>query len=190
MRQPLPLIVVLVAALGALPSFAEEQTLVLEPDASEVRFTLGATLHTVHGTIRLQRGEIRFDTARGSAAGQVVLDVRSAETGNAKRDRDMHRKVLESEQYPEIAFLPQAIRGDLPSSGAGELTLSGSIRIHGTEHPLELPVRVHREDERITATVEFVLPYVEWGMKDPSKLFLRVKKFLDVTLEVTGTLGP
>jgi hypothetical protein len=37
------------------------------------------------------------------------------------------------------------------------------------------------------ATTHFVVPYVEWGMKNPSNLLLRVDKRVDVDVIAKGT---
>ena len=42
----------------------------------------------------------------------------------------------------------------------------------------------------VTADVHFVVPYVEWGLKDPSTFILRVSKKVDITVHAVGTLSP
>src|ERR1700736_4039901 len=65
-----------------------------------VQFTLGALLHTVHGTFKVKDATARFDPASGRASGQIEVDVRSGETGDSARDRQMHDNVLESNRFP------------------------------------------------------------------------------------------
>ena len=43
-------------------------------------------------------------------------------------------------------------------------------------------------ETRLDASGTFSVPYVEWGMKDPSKAFLRVGKAVDVTIDAKGAL--
>jgi polyisoprenoid-binding protein YceI len=189
--MPKTLLTVAVAlVLAALPAAAAERTLRLDPAKSEIAFTLGATLHTVEGTARLRSGEIRFDPESGEASGRIVVATASADTGNQGRDRDMHAKVLESARYPEIAFTPEAISGTFDPGGASHLTLRGRLEIHGASHPLSLDVAVEAEGARLTARTAFAVPYVEWGMKDPSKFVLRVEKHVDVTVMAVGELDP
>jgi hypothetical protein len=38
----------------------------------------------------------------------------------------------------------------------------------------------------MTATMHFVVPYVQWGMKNPSTLFLRVGDKVNIDLEAVG----
>ena len=96
-------ILILVAACPwAGRAAAAPATLRLDPQASRVRFDLDALAHTIHGSLRVVRGEVRFDVDTGEAAGEIVVDARSAETGNGSRDRTMHAEVLESHQLVRL----------------------------------------------------------------------------------------
>ncbi|HVW87362.1 MAG TPA: YceI family protein, partial [Bryobacteraceae bacterium] len=86
----------LLLALLAIPAFAADYSLQLTPDNTNIDWTLGDVLHTVHGTFRLKHGAITFDPDTGKAAGEVVVDVQSGESGSGARDRRMHANVLES----------------------------------------------------------------------------------------------
>jgi len=185
-RRSYALIIAVLAA--ALPVSGAEHTLRLDTDKTVVGFTLGATAHTVHGTLVLSAGEIRFDLTSGVASGEVLFDARRTETGNAKRDKKMHAKVLESEKYPHIVFTPERVEGELAATGHSEITLHGSVSIHGDEHPVELKVDVLRDGDRVSGTFSFAVPFVAWGMRDPSVFVLRVAKEVEVTVNFQGSL--
>jgi polyisoprenoid-binding protein YceI len=179
-----------VAASAAPMAAADPVQLTLDPAASEVRFSLGAVLHTVHGGFRLERGRIVFDPAGGAASGEVAVDLASGDTGNQRRDRDMHRKVLESERFPQAVLTVEAVEGALPADGASaELTLRGVLALHGGEHPVEVAVEVSRSGDRVEARARLTVPYVEWGLEDPSSFVLRVDKEVEVEVTVGGTLS-
>ncbi|MCU0233363.1 MAG: YceI family protein, partial [Thermoanaerobaculales bacterium] len=78
--------VIAMAALGTAPAAASGLEIELDPARTQVRFSLGATLHTVHGSLRLTSGTLSVDPATGLADGEIVADASSAETGNHKRD--------------------------------------------------------------------------------------------------------
>ncbi|HVR30217.1 MAG TPA: YceI family protein [Thermoanaerobaculia bacterium] len=167
---------------------AEAYTYRLEPAATAIRFVVGATMHKVRGTAALERGEIRFDGQTGAAEGEVVIDAASLETGNAKRDRDMHEAVLESAEFPEIVLVVVGFEGDFDPAAPSDVVVDARLRIHGGEHPLRLEARLEPRDGRLAATTTFVVPYVEWGMENPSRLLLRVGKEVTVTIEAQGAL--
>lgn len=158
------------------------------PAKCAVRFTLGALLHTVRGTFQIKSGTVRFDPATGQASGQITVDVRSGETGEKERDRQMHANVLESNRFPEAVFTPDHANGRLASPGESQVEVHGSLRIHGGEHDMTIPVRVKVQNNLVTAKANFSVPYVAWGMKDPSNLVLRVDKNVDVDVTLAGTL--
>ena len=68
----------------------------LDPATTQVNFTLGDVLHTVHGTFKLKRGTVKFDPASGHASGLVVVDSTSGDSGSRARDHKMHTEILES----------------------------------------------------------------------------------------------
>ena len=176
------------ALVFAAPLPGAEQVLGIDPDASEITFTLGATLHTVHGSAPLESGLVRFDLESGAASGEIVVDAAKLETGNERRDRDMHQKVLESETHPRIVLRCDAVAGSLEEGATSRVELEGRFEIHGEEHPLTLAAEATLDGSRLEVETTFRVPYVEWGMEDPSKLLLRVEKHVDVTIRAVGTL--
>jgi polyisoprenoid-binding protein YceI len=159
------------------------------PAKCTVRFTLGAVLHTVHGTFNVKDASARFDPASGQASGQITVDVRSGETGDRARDRQMHADILESDHFPDAVFSLDRVKGPLSRSGDSQLEVQGSLRIHGGKHQLTIPVKVNVRNNLLTANAKFSVPYVAWGLKDPSNLVLRVDKTVDVEVALTGTVA-
>jgi hypothetical protein len=53
---------------------------------------------------------------------------------------------------------------------------------------MTLKTTVHVAGDLITATTHFAVPYVEWGMKNPSTLFLRVGDKVDIDLQAAGRI--
>jgi len=180
-------VLAVVWAVGA-PAGAQEMTLSLDPEKTNVSFTLEATLHNVHGTFRVKSGAIRFDSATGAASGVVVVDAASGETGNKKRDRTMHRDVLQSERYPEITFTPARVTGNVLPQGESKVQVEGVLRLQGTEHAITLPFQVQATGNELRATTQFAVPYIAWGLKNPSTFFLRVADKVGLNIVATGKL--
>jgi len=184
-RARLAAIAILLAARA--PASAES-TLVLDPAQSEVRFTLGATLHTVEGALDLVRGELRFDPAGGAVSGEVAVDARSARTGIGARDHDMHAKVLESERFAEIVLRPEHLEVVRRDATSADVRLHGSLEIHGAEHAVVIPARVTvRGAGLLQVEATFGIPYVAWGLRDVSTFVLRVAKEVEVDVRAIGT---
>ena len=51
-------------------------------------------------------------------------------------------------------------------------------------------MQVHIEGTNCTAKSHFSVPYVKWGLKDPSTFILRVGKEVIVDLTLVGSLSP
>jgi polyisoprenoid-binding protein YceI len=188
-RRDLLFALAALAAFGRVaPAAAAERVLTLDPGASRVEFAVPATGHAVHGAFAVRSGTVRFDPATGHAGGEIVVDARGAETGNASRDRTMHQKVLESARFPLFELRPERLEGDLADRGTSQMRLVGTLVLHGAEHPLTMPAAVTVDGERVVAEGRFRVPYAEWGLHNPSILFLRVADVVEVTVHVVGTL--
>ena len=177
-------------ANGALAASTQSISLQCDPAQTTAKFTLGDSLHTVHGAFKVKRCDIRFDLASSKLEGEIVFDATSGESGNASRDRKMQKNVLESARYPEIAFRPGRLEGNVAPSGTSLVQVSGLFGIHGAEHEITVPVEVDLEADHWTASAHFPVPYVKWGMKNPSILFLRVGDTVTIDFQGTGGTKP
>jgi polyisoprenoid-binding protein YceI len=168
---------------------AQQVTLTLDPAQTTVSFTLDAFLHIVHGTMKLTEGHIAVDPVSGIATGAFTVDARSAETGNSGRDNRMHKEILESARYPEISFTPMSVQSRIAPQGASQVQLRGLFRIHGHEETVTLPVDVQLSENNWTGETTFVVPYVKWGIKNPSNIFLHVKDSVTLTVKAAGRVS-
>lgn len=175
------------AGLALLPpgDASAVEILRLDPEHTEVSFHLGATGHDVEGHLYLRDGEVRLDPATHRAEGAIVLDSRRTDSGNEKRDRKMHEEVLASVSHPWIVFRPEAFEGDPERDGT--LKLQGNVELLGVEHPVVLETRIHHDGDSFEATGELPVPFVSWGLEDPSILFLRVDKVVEVEVSARGS---
>jgi polyisoprenoid-binding protein YceI len=167
---------------------AHEIQLQLDPSKSSSTIVLTGNFHTVEGSFRLKHGAIHYAPATGKASGEIVFDATSGQTGNDGRDSKMHKSVIESDRFPEIAFRPDHVEGTLTASGDSTLQVHGMFSIHGADHEITIPVELHLEGDTWTAKSSFTIPYVKWGMKNPSVLFLRVAGTVDVQFHAAGNL--
>ncbi|MFP3940641.1 MAG: YceI family protein [Thermoanaerobaculia bacterium] len=175
---------------GAALAAGEMLVFHLDPDETAVEFRLGATLHTVEGSLGTASGRIAFDPESGLAAGEVVIDLTAAETGVERRDRKMHEQVLETERFPEAVYRVERI--DVPDQslelGRNDLQLHGTLEFHGATREVAVPTVATVEAGRVSATAWIEIPYVDWGLPDPSFFVLRVGKTVRVEIEASGRL--
>jgi len=172
--------------LCGLPLTAAESTIDLDPGRTSIGFTLGDVLHTVHGGFKLKSGSVKFDPATGQASGRIVVDVTSGDSGNDSRDKRMQKQILESSLYPEAIFTPDHVSGDWTPQGASELDLHGMFEIHGGSHEMTFHFRTEVKGADVAASTAFMIPYVEWGMKNPSNFLLKVNDKVEMNIQAKG----
>jgi polyisoprenoid-binding protein YceI len=156
------------------------------PAKTTVNFTLGDILHTVHGSFNLKLGAIRFDPATNKIEGEILVEAASGNSGGSGRDKRMQNEVLESARYPDIVFRPDRVEGQVADIGASTVQVHGTFSIHGAEHEITIPVRVEMSPGQWTATSHFTVPYVKWGMKNPSTFVLRVDQSVEIEIQASG----
>lgn len=189
MRHPRTAVLTVLTALAAAAAAqAQQQVLVLDPAATKVSFVLEATGHDVEGLLALQSGRVAFDPATGAASGEIAVDLTQGETGNKSRDKTMKQEVLETGKYPLAVFRVEKVEGTVAPAGASQISLDGVLTFHGAEHRMKLPATVDVQNGRLKAETRFPIPFVEWGLHDPSILMLRVAKVVSVKVAAAGDL--
>jgi len=183
-RRHIPLFILLATTLSW--GEAQEATLNFVPAQTTVDFTLGDVLHTVHGSFKLKTGQVRFDPATNSISGEIVVDAPSGNSGSTGRDRKMHKEILQSVRYPEVTFRPDRVDGKVLASGRSAVQVHGMFGILGVEHEITVPAQVELAPDHWSLAVHFAVPYVKWGLKDPSTFILRVEKTVDIDLNARG----
>ena len=171
-------------------AFSQQQTFTVNPDASKVAFALGGSLHHVNGTFHVQSGSINFDRGAPKISGTVVVAAGSGDSGDKGRDKKMNSDVLDSAHFADVTFAPQTYQGTIAPSGDSTIQVSGTFTLHGTPHDLTVPMQIHIDGAACTAKTQFTVPYVKWGLKDPSIFILKVAKEVEVNLSLAGQLSP
>ena len=118
--------------------------------------------------------------------GQFVFT--SGNSGSQARDQRMHKEILESQRYPEITFAPSRVEGQIASQGESQLKMEGVLTLHGSPHLVMLLTRVNPAGNLLKAETQFDIPYVQWGLKNPSNFLLRVNTTVQIKIEAAGSL--
>jgi len=167
---------------------SQSVTIHLDPSQTEIHWILNGNMHTVHGTFKLKGGLITFNPATGAAQGEIAVDLPTGESGNHSRDSRMQKEILESDKYPQAIFHPLKVTGTVVPGSGQNVTIDGTFTIHGKDHPLRMEAKVDVNGHDAAATTHFSIPYVDWGIKDPSNFIFRVDKTVDLDIIAKGTI--
>lgn len=166
----------------------KEIVLTVDPAKSAVHYSVSSSLHTVHGTFALKSGTLRLDPATGKAAGEIVVDAASGQSGSDSRDKKMHKEVLESTRFSDIVFRLDHLDGVVQPEGACNPQLHGVFVLHGSEHELTVPVQAVLKSEQWTGTATFSVPYNDWGLKNPGNFLLKVDHAVNIEVQMAGSI--
>ncbi len=181
---------VVLALLLAPAAFAQHRAFTVNPDSSKVAFALTGSGHAVSGIFHVQSGSIDFDPSASTISGSVVVAAGSGDSGDKGRDKNMNNQVLDVAHYAEVSFAPKSYQGTIAPSGDSTIQVTGVFTLHGTPHDLTLPMQLHIDGASLTAIGHFTVPYVKWGLKDPSIFVLKVAKEVGIDLTLVGNLSP
>jgi polyisoprenoid-binding protein YceI len=170
------------------PMMAVEAVFEFDPAKTLIEFTVSDPLHTVHGNFKLKSGAMFFEPSTGEAGGLIIIDATSGNSGGKSRDRWMHKNLLESDKYPEIVFTPLRVKGSVPSQGAFHVDIEGTMKLHGGDHVMTLTVQGETTNGETVTSTQFAIPYVQWGLKNPSNFLLHVGDKVTIDIKATGRL--
>ena len=181
------LLAVLISPALSAQAVPAQVSFTVSPATTAIHWILPTTLHTVHGTFKLTSGAFTLDTATGKASGLITVDATSGESQSNARDSRMHKEIIESQKFPTITFRPTHIDGKFEPAVARTFKVAGVLNVHGEDHPMELTVDVHPQGAGLAMSTKFIIPFVKWGMKDPSVFAFRTDK--EVSLEIESVVS-
>jgi polyisoprenoid-binding protein YceI len=183
-----PFLLALPLAFG-FHAYAQHQTFTIAPDASQVAFTLSGSDHDTHGNFHVKDGSIDFDRTAHTISGSVDVAAGSGNTGNQSRDKKMTNQVMDATHFADVSFVPHSYQGTIAPTGDSTIQVTGTFTLHGTPHEITVPMQVHMDGAHCVAKTHFTVPYVQWGLKDPSFFVFKVSKEVDIDLTLAGTLS-
>ncbi|HEY3739083.1 MAG TPA: YceI family protein [Bryobacteraceae bacterium] len=176
-------------ALLTAIAFPADEVLTFDPPQTSIHFTLGTVLHTVHGTFQLKSGTIHFDPSTGNASGQLVVAASSGESGSDARDKRMKQSILEAPKFSDIIFTPDKVIGTVAPKGKSSVQVHGTFQLHGAPHDFTMPVDVEMKNGQALASAHFSIPYISWGLKNPSSFVLRVDPQVEIEIHSTARVS-
>jgi hypothetical protein len=64
--------------------------------------------------------------------------------------------------------------------------VEGILKLHGSDHVITLTLPVQTKANSLSARTHIVIPYVEWGLKNPSTFLLHVGDKVEVEVTAVG----
>ena len=101
----------------------------------------------------------------------------------------MDKDILQVAQYGTISFVPKTCSGSIPTAGDATIQVSGTFTLLGKPHEITIPVALHIDGSSATARAHFVVPYVQWGLKNPSFLIWKAENDVAVDLDLVGAIS-
>lgn len=161
-----------------------------------IRFTIEGPLDDVVGETRSVSGSFTVDPkAWGGLKGVFAVDLATLRTGIDQRDEDMRVEFLETKRFPyailTIDTVTQASPAALTAGATGSAQASGSFEVHGVRRAVTLPIKLRMESEsRLVASGSFSVPFADFNISRPQRLFLKLGDTADVSFEIAFVPKP
>ena len=164
----------------------QQMSVDFDPRATKINWSLVGNVHTTHGTFQLKQGHVEMNSASGEASGELIVEANSGNSNDGARDKRMKKEILETEKFPEIRFKITRIEGAGQLKGEATIRAVGQFTIHGASHEVNIPMEMKINEDDVTGKGKFVVPFVDWGMKDPSNFIFKVNKTVEVEIVAAG----
>lgn len=120
----------------------------------------------------------------------IVIDPGESEKNRKQVQATMESdKVLDVAKFPEITFTSSSVSVAKKTANGWELTLAGSLALHGVEKPVTFPLQVHVEDNELRGHGEFSILQTDYGIT-PVKVgggTVKVKDKLKITFDIVAS---
>jgi polyisoprenoid-binding protein YceI len=160
---------------------------VVDPQASHARFVAGtlAGLLRTSGRFRSLSGSLVVDQAY--AAGALVVDSSSIDTGNRMRDWHLRsRAFFHVKRHPQLRYEAHSISSRDP----GSARIDGELVVAGTRTPLPLEVTLHAPaDGSVKLACRTEVDRVALGLRAARGMVPRAVQ-LDVTITLRQATAP
>ncbi len=178
-----------VVALGGGRAVAQDLPAEARVARGALSFDGRATVGNFTGTTDSVTGAMRGGPAPAGVTGWVEGRVTALRTGNGRRDRDL-RSSMETDRYPVMRYDLTAVRPGPVLGDSQQVTLEGTLTIHGVTRPVDLTAFLYRDTGTARVTSSFQLDLNDYRVGGLSKMLgiLRMNPVIVVHIDVT--FGP
>ena len=201
------LLVISMFALSSRAASAEPHAYTVDPARSRIVVHVGKAGvfgfagHEHEVLAPVNRGAVALDPAHVEASSvDVHVDARSLRvTGRGEPPNDVAQvqetmlgpACLDAGRFPEIRFVSKAIGANRREGGRLEVTVRGTLTLHGVSREVTLPVHVDIEGDLLTAQGTLPLRQTDFGIKPISKAgVVKVEDELHLELRLVARRAP
>ncbi|MCI0439050.1 MAG: YceI family protein [Chloroflexi bacterium] len=115
------------------------------------------------------------DGSVNSALSRIIVDIRTLESDEARRDNFLRTDSLESNRFPLADFVVQETPGlswPLPESGEVAFQMVGEMTLHGVTSPLTWDVTAQFGESEVTGQASTVFDFDTFDIDKPSLFFI------------------
>jgi polyisoprenoid-binding protein YceI len=135
-----PVALVILAILAGVSAIRAGETYRIDPEHSNISFSVHHFLGTAKGKFAQFSGTIEVDREHPeSSSVKAQIQVRSIDTGIRKRDDHLcSAEFFNIEKYPQITFKSRGVKQTGQNSG----DIPGDLTMHGVTRPITLHVKL------------------------------------------------
>jgi polyisoprenoid-binding protein YceI len=106
---------------------------------------------------------------------EMTADLATLQSDDDRRDNQLRRQALETDQFPEATFIltTPIDLGAVPADGqtiTGEAT--GDLTIHGVANSVTIPISATLDGETVTVTGSIDIVFADYGMDKPESMIV------------------
>lgn len=154
----------------------------IDQASSQARFIIDEVLNgspkTVVGTTAQVAGQLAVNAAAPGTAqvGTITIDARTLTTDSDQRNQAIKNRILNTDQYEYITFVPTAVTGLPASATVGQsytFQVVGQLTIAGQTHQATFTVAATpTADGKLQGTATTTIAYADWGIGIPQVPFV------------------
>ena len=154
------------------------------PNAGDNTTSVGYTFHellpgesrSTSGTTHDVTGEVTVDGGT-LTAGNITVDVNGLQTDVEKRDINVRRTILHTDDYPTATFTvstPVDVTGVPDNGEPGTVTVTGMLNLHGVEKEVTAEFDVLRTGNRLVIAGTVPINRIDFGVETPDFVAAKV----------------
>lgn len=153
--------------------------------AGTLSFDGHASVGDFTGTTTTVSGEMTGGERVEAVRGWVESPVKTLDTGNGKRDKDLN-KSMESGKHPTMRFELTGVTPEGAASDSTAVRLDGRLTLHGVTRDVTLPARIWREGHALRLRSDFPLDLGDYEIGGLTKLLgmLRMQEGIEVHVDL------